>query len=671
MKTKRLLSLLLAVIMVLTVLPITAFAANMSWTWTVTAMGGNYYRADGTETTTNRYTITKHLDNSVPHEIGYKFEWNASAGGNNFNGGWQLCLTVDGAIVERSTAYIYDRNMSTASATWTAPASSHTGTSSHPFVLYLSNYPSTKPSAPAKADVEQLLSVKVECLRPALHGIKTYALGDGDYAIGAVEGTSGSGYTCKITIHAAKYVNKYSTEIGVPHTLNDDSPKVVTLTYNKNTNAWVSPLSSVTFLVKCEEPEPEVPPTKPSGDEIKELLGEAIAVDCINQFAGHPDKSYALIDGSFVVADVSGDKENGYFVDVTVKPDKYVAQYNIDVGNGHTLSPENQTAVFKLKYYAETQKWELYSQSGIPFTVDCDAKPALPTDERLAEIFADGVIKIYCVNSHANHEPKIYGLLSDSYEFGPITDDLRVVLTVQPQPYADKYSSDIGSMHTLADGSKEPISFTLRYNKDMHVWVWESGAIDIVYVNCDALPAGPSADDVKRIFGEAVKVDCVNESASHADKTYGLLDNGFSISSVRKDKEGVYLVDVTIMPDAYVKQYNVDNNNVEHKLSPSTQTSKVFTLRLDEPVNDELAWVMYEGERLPIIYTVTCKKDVKPDPKPRPRPTDDTPPNPTGDLTRRDANPNTGALSAAPAALLTAFGMLGVCAVMTVRRKDE
>ena len=669
MKTKRLLSLLLAVIMVLTVMPITAFAANMSWTWTVTAIGGNYYRSDGSETATNKYTITKHLDNSVPHEIGYKFEWNASAGGNNFNGGWQLCLTVDGAIVERSTAYIYDRNMSTASATWTAPASSHTGTSSHPFVLYLSDYPSTKPSAPAKADVEKLLSVKVECLRPALHGIKTYALGDGDYTIGAVEGTSGSGYTCKITIHAAKYVDKYSTEIGVPHTLNDDSPKVVTLTYNKNTNAWVSPLSSVTFLVKCEEPEPEVPPTKPSGDEIKELLGEAIAVDCINQFAGHSDKSYALIDGSFVVADVSGDKENGYFVDITVQPDKYVAQYNIDVGNGHTLSPENQTAVFKLKYYAETQKWERFSSNGVPFTVDCNAQLQPPTDEELVEIFANGAVKVDCINLFANHGSKLYGLLKGSYELGPITDDFRLVLTVRLQPYVNKYSSDIGRTHSLMENSSGVASFTLQYNADLNKWRLVSGAPVIVYVDCNTLPAGPSADDVKRLFGEAVMIRCVNESASHGDSLYGLLDNGFSTGGVRLDKENGYLVDVTIMPDAYVKQYNKETG-AEHKLSPSTQGSKVFTLRL-EPHDGALVWVMYEGERLPITYTVTCKKDVKPDPKPRPRPSDDTRPNPTGDLTRRDANPNTGALSAAPAALLTAFGMLGVCAVMTVRRKDE
>ena len=137
---KKSLAVMLALIMVLCMIPTTALAANMSWTWTVTIIGGNYYRADGTQSNTNKHTINKHLDNSVDHEIGYNFEWNASAGGNNYNGGWQLCLTVDGKIVDRSIAYIYERDMSNASGTWTAPASSHTGNSSHPFTLSLSNY---------------------------------------------------------------------------------------------------------------------------------------------------------------------------------------------------------------------------------------------------------------------------------------------------------------------------------------------------------------------------------------------------------------------------------------------------------------------------------------------------------------------------------------------------
>lgn len=126
--------------MMLCLLPSVAFAKDMSWTWTVTIIGGKYYNDDGTEFSINRYKINKHLDDSIEHEIGYTFQWDAGAGGTKYNDGWQLCLTVDGKIVEESRAYIYEKDMRKASDSWTAPASSHSGNTSHPFTLYLSDY---------------------------------------------------------------------------------------------------------------------------------------------------------------------------------------------------------------------------------------------------------------------------------------------------------------------------------------------------------------------------------------------------------------------------------------------------------------------------------------------------------------------------------------------------
>ena len=80
------------------------------------------------------------MDDSIEHEIGYTFQWDAGAGGTKYNGGWQLCLTVDGKIVEESRAYIYEKDMSKASDSWTVPTSSHIGNTSHPLTLYLSDY---------------------------------------------------------------------------------------------------------------------------------------------------------------------------------------------------------------------------------------------------------------------------------------------------------------------------------------------------------------------------------------------------------------------------------------------------------------------------------------------------------------------------------------------------
>ena len=114
---------------------------EMSWTWTVTIIGLKFCRSDGTESSTNKYTKNGFKTNYADHELGYRFKWNSSAGGSTYNGGWQLIMTADGADVDNTTAYVYTKDMSRASATWTASASSHTGNSSHPFTLYASDYP--------------------------------------------------------------------------------------------------------------------------------------------------------------------------------------------------------------------------------------------------------------------------------------------------------------------------------------------------------------------------------------------------------------------------------------------------------------------------------------------------------------------------------------------------
>ena len=46
--------------MVLCLLPSVAFAKDMSWTWTVTIIGGKYCNDDGTEFSINRYKINKY-----------------------------------------------------------------------------------------------------------------------------------------------------------------------------------------------------------------------------------------------------------------------------------------------------------------------------------------------------------------------------------------------------------------------------------------------------------------------------------------------------------------------------------------------------------------------------------------------------------------------------------
>ena len=114
--------------------------------------------------------------------------------------------------------------------------------------------------------------------------------------------------------------------------------------------------------------------------EIPELPdGDVVNVKCKTNSV-HAEKTYKLIAGSYDFGEVQGNKENGYTLEITVKPEKYVAQYNLDIGVNHTLVDSKQTGTIELVW--EDQKWKLATPSDVPvvFDVECEnTQPPTPS----------------------------------------------------------------------------------------------------------------------------------------------------------------------------------------------------------------------------------------------------------------------------------------------------
>ena len=426
---KKSLAVMLALIMVLCMIPTTAFAASMSWTWTVTAIGGNYYRSDGTETSTNKYTINRHLDNSVDHEIGYKFEWNASAGGSNYNGGWQLCLTVDGSIVERSTAYIYEKDMSNASGTWTAPKSSHTGNSSHPFTLYLSNY----------QNLFQNITL-------------TYDANEGTGAPDPETQKVEKGQSATFTVSTQEPTRENYTFKGWSTDKNATTADAAyaggkSITISQNTTLYAVWEENNTPI---EPPTPDKPnpPTPPNTSApFIELTGaEAVKVHCTNDKANHADKSYGLMHDGYTVGDVKADATNGYTCDITVNPDKYVDQYNLDIGVNHTLVDSDQTGTIHLKYDKEAQNWQLANPSGVPVVFDVECETTQP--ENPAELTSFVKSRVTAIPDTMSNPPEGVTFNTDSkvtFDANNTTANLLYSFTVTGTPGAKVTINDRGA----------------------------------------------------------------------------------------------------------------------------------------------------------------------------------------------------------------------------------
>ena len=426
---KKSLAVMLALIMVLCMIPTTAFAASMSWTWTVTIFGGNYYRSDGTETSTNRYTINQHLNNSVDHEIGYKFEWNASAGGSSYNGGWQLCLTVDGKIVERSTAYIYEKDMSNASGTWTAPASSHTGNSSHPFTLYLSDYPA------------RFQNIKL-----------TYDANGGTNAPASETKQVEKGKSATFTVSTQEPTRENYTFKGWSTEKNAATAEFIggnSITTSQNTTLYAvweednTPIEPPT-PDKPNPPKPENTPEIPGLNDIN--INAAVKVKCETVPASHEEKAFGFNWFSCEVGEptLSG---NEWFCTITVLPDEYVTAYNVMHYPGHTLDPDSQKDTLRLKWNATAKQWENTESAKLPitFTVMCEVQP--PLDKTIPI----EVSKVWEDDNAAGVQSIKVGLYADGIK----VDEADIV------PNQGVWYHNFGQ-RPLKDNNSNPINYTVK-----------------------------------------------------------------------------------------------------------------------------------------------------------------------------------------------------------------
>ena len=566
---KRITALLLCLVMVFSLIPTTVWAANMSWTWTVTVFGGNYCKKDGTESNTNRYTVNRSLDNSVEHEIGYKFQWVKGAGAGTYDGGWQLCLTVDGKVVEESSAYIFSRDMQNASGTWTTPTSSHTGTSSHPFTLSLSSFPKAEPNTPeVPAPVFDKIfgndTVRVTDQNTTSgHGTKTYSLMDGRYT-----SVKNSDIKYTIIVEGADYIKDYqNTFPGVTHTTVDDGDKTITLNYKNNT--WVPDPSSVTFTVKCEEEEQPVGPgdTKPNFADVD----GKIKVECIASPANHTPtwNSYNITDGTYT--DNGSTVEGGtYTYSISLNRASFIQKFDADTGYTHTdKAPDEDTRITWT--WDAAKGWEL-NETAVVIKCECEKEePGVPDAPTIDEIGKGNLVTVKCLNPTTGKNDCTdckYGLkagMIDGYELEKV-NDYSYLAKIPVTAFVNAYLVVNGNKihHDLY--SADTLTYVVTYDRAANKWTARpqtEGVDNVVYVT----HAPTKWQEVSKIGG-AINATCT--TSSYGPISYGLTTAfvyyDTDVVSVVFDGNGTYTA--TIKTDKYVDAIAKACNGNHHKDDP-------------------------------------------------------------------------------------------------------
>ena len=360
-----------------------------------------------------------------------------------------------------------------------------------------------KPVQPDKKAIEGAIGrgVAVVCDNQNVkHGAKAYKVTLGEYTVSDVMGTAADGYTCTVTVRAAKFIEKYSSDMSdAVHTLIAGEPAEKTIELKWNGEKWVAETElPVTFHTLC-------PPEQPSKKDIEGAIGRGVKIVCDNQNVNHWGKDYKPTQGEYTVSDVTGTASEGYTCTITVKAAKIIEKYSSDMGKTHELIVgERAEKTVELKWDGE--KWVAKTELPITFHVECP--PEKPTYDELKELGINA--KVDCTTTTA-HNDKPYTLIEDTYN---VSDPERkgtaytCILTVNAKDYVAKYNAEenVGP-HTLDDRDSKTIELTWNGEK------WTAAETSVTFnVKCELLTV---------TYTDGVKGEEVFEDVVYKDIPYG------------------------------------------------------------------------------------------------------------------------------------------------------
>ena len=410
--------------------------------------------------------------------------------------------------------------------------------------------PDEKPDKPTASDIERFRNyvnttssskgaVYMWCDTYDHHAWFNYVTDVPDgYSLGEVVKNDGSDpsastypWICVMTLDANKYLAAYNSELGAKygtHYLKDGQNATETATwyYNVELSKWQYRSTDAPIYIDITHtaptPKPDVPNT-PTGDQIIADLGDAVKdavkVECVNETGAHSAKTYHLTAGDIgSITEPTKNSDGKYTVNVTIKADEYVKQYSTDIGVSHNLktgAASSQTIT--LTYNAAGGKWEATGPAPyVTFEVEHEGIPAQPDVDKI---------------------------------------------------YKGGYSDPDGNPYVGEGGSKK----------------------FAVILECNKVP--------KHIYGF---------------NSLGLVDGGYTLGNVEPNTganktDYPYTCTMTVDYTKYVEQANKDyqGEDGEHEIVAGTETTREIVWYY----NSTSKWsVLAENDRAPIVIPVTCEK---------------------------------------------------------------
>ena len=317
------------------------------------------------------------------------------------------------------------------------------------------------------------------------------------------------------------------------------------------------------------------PPTdKPAKPTENDVTGVVVDIVCVTTTGTHDMVQYPLgypTDAQHTIGEVVSDGAGGYICPVTVQTAWFVQQASDLVWKvQHTQTA--LTITFNLTYDKNSETW-VQPAANPRIEATHEVTPDEPGDTKPDFEKEKAKIRVQCVEWPSKHDPykKSYGILPDAYEdLGMKTVEGTYFYTIKLDraKYIAQFDEDIRKPHT----DTEP-------NEETYIeWRWENGAWHLIggldgvdadiKVKCgqtETPPEAPTADELEKLE-MAVQVKCVVDDLQQHKDAYDLLgeyNEDYIVGAPKKDGDD-WLCEISYDPDLYVAEFNTAFPNLKH-----------------------------------------------------------------------------------------------------------
>lgn len=328
---------------------------------------------------------------------------------------------------------------------------------------------------------------------------------------------------------------------------------------------WVTTPATATRLYAVWQS--NTPPTdKPAKPTENDVTGVVVDIVCVTTTGTHDTVQYPLghpTDAQHTIGEVVSDGAGGYICPVTVRTAWFVQQAsNLVWKVQHT--PTAQTITFNLTYDKNSKTWVKPAANPRIEATHEVTPPTKPTA-------LDGSFAIVCKNNKATHPYKAdYIATPSQYTISDVQKDEQgyyVTATVTVAPNLVAYNTATRVEHRLVDEQDATLTITFRYDTEATVdgnrkWK-QQGDLPVVEVICK--PKAPTADELKKLE-MAVQVKCVVDASQQHTAAYGLLgecDVDYFVFEPRQEGDD-WLCDISYYPERYVAEFNTTFQNLKH-----------------------------------------------------------------------------------------------------------